>query len=98
MGFDSNASLDRITEVVQMSGRAPCLPSDVVGMSENKCAVAVSAKDEEIAAVLTFVSNSFGNQSDPIQPAQVKKVRDANPNRQLLYNTEELLKEHPLTK
>ena len=54
--------------------------------------------DEEIAAVLTFVSNSFGNQSDPIQPVQVKNVRDANPNRQLLYNTEELLKEHPLTK
>jgi hypothetical protein len=29
---------------------------------------------------------------------QVKNVRDANPNRQLLYHTEELLKEHPLTK
>jgi hypothetical protein len=54
-------------------------------------------KDDEVAAVLTFVRNSFGNKADPIQPDQVKKVRTANPNRQLLYTTEDLLKEHPLT-
>ncbi len=53
-------------------------------------------KDEEVAAVLTFVRNSFGNQADPIQLDQVKKVRTDNPNRQLLYTTEDLLKEHPL--
>jgi mono/diheme cytochrome c family protein/glucose/arabinose dehydrogenase len=53
-------------------------------------------KDEEIASVLTFVRNSFGNKADPIQPAQVKKVRDANPARMMFYQTEELLKEHPM--
>ena len=52
-------------------------------------------KDEEIASVLTFVRNSFGNKADPIESAQVKKVRDANPGRMMLYHTEELLKEHP---
>ncbi len=55
-------------------------------------------KDEEIASVLTFVRNSFGNKADPIQPEQVKKVRDENPGRMLFYQTDELLKEHPMSK
>jgi len=55
-------------------------------------------KDEEIASVLTFVRNSFGNKADPIEAAQVKKIRDANPGRMMFYNTDELLKEHPMKK
>ena len=38
-------------------------------------------KDEEIASVLTFVRNSFGNQAEPIQAQQVQKVRIAQPGR-----------------
>ena len=53
-------------------------------------------KDDEIAAVLTFVRNSFGNQAGPIQPANVKTIRDANPGRVLFFTTDELLKQHPL--
>ena len=53
-------------------------------------------KDDEMAAVLTFVRNSFGNQADPIQPAQVKAIRDANPGRMMLFMTDELLKQHPM--
>ena len=53
-------------------------------------------KDDELAAVLTFVRNSFGNKADPIQPAQVKAVRDANPGRMIFYQTTDLLKEHPM--
>lgn len=52
-------------------------------------------KDQEIANVLTFVRNSFGNQAEPIGADQVKKVRDAQPGRLMFYTTEELLKEHP---
>lgn len=52
-------------------------------------------KDEEVASVLTFVRNSFGNKADPIEAAQVKKIRDANPGRVMFYQTDELLKEHP---
>lgn len=53
-------------------------------------------KDDEMAAVLTFVRNSFGNKADPIQPAQVKAIRDANPGRMQFYTTETLLQEHPM--
>ena len=52
--------------------------------------------DNELAAVLTYVRNSFGNKAVPITPAAVKKVRDANANRQMLYHSADLLKEHPL--
>jgi mono/diheme cytochrome c family protein len=54
--------------------------------------------DTEMAAVLTFVRNSFGNQAAPIAPAEVQKVRAAYPGRVNFFTTEELLKEHPLTK
>jgi mono/diheme cytochrome c family protein/glucose/arabinose dehydrogenase len=53
-------------------------------------------KDDEMAAVLTFVRNSFGNQADPIQPAQVKTIRDANQGRMMFFMTDELLKQHPM--
>ena len=51
--------------------------------------------DDEMAAVLTFVRNSFGNKAAPIQPEDVKSVRDANPGRFMFMSTQELLKQHP---
>ncbi len=52
--------------------------------------------DNELAAMLTFVRNSFGHKSEPVTPAAIKKVCEANPGRAMLYNTADLLKEHPL--
>ena len=52
--------------------------------------------DEEIANVLTFVRNHFGNKADPITPTEVKAVRQASKGRMMLYTTDELLKEHPM--
>ncbi|MFT5466372.1 MAG: mono/diheme cytochrome c family protein/glucose/arabinose dehydrogenase [Verrucomicrobiales bacterium] len=52
--------------------------------------------DDELASVLTFVRNSFGNQSGPIQPSDVAKVRAAVKDTPAMYNPEALLKEHPL--
>ncbi|MEY4132552.1 MAG: hypothetical protein RL592_610 [Verrucomicrobiota bacterium] len=52
--------------------------------------------DEEVAAVLTYVRQSFGNNLPAVKPAQVKKVRAANATRTAPYTPEELLKEHPL--
>ncbi len=52
--------------------------------------------DEEVAAVLTYVRNSFGNRSAPISAAEVQSVRAKSPGRTMLFSTEELLKEHPL--
>ena len=52
--------------------------------------------DDELAAVLTYVRNSFGNKAEPVTPAAIQKVRDANPGRAMLYDSADLLKEHPL--
>ncbi len=55
-------------------------------------------KDDEIAAVLTFARNSFGNKASPIAPEQVAKVRALVKDKRDLYTVEDLLKEHPLGK
>lgn len=54
--------------------------------------------DEEVAAVLTYVRNSFGNQASVIQPEQVKKVRAAIAGKKDFYSPDRLLSEHPLEK
>ncbi len=53
-------------------------------------------KDDEVAAVLTYVRNTFGNNAPAIQPSQVTAVREATKARQSFYMVEELLKEHPM--
>ncbi len=52
--------------------------------------------DDELAAVLTFVRNSFDNEASPVKPADIKAVRDAYPGRLQFMTTEELLEAHPL--
>ena len=36
--------------------------------------------DENIAAVLTYIRSSWGNNGSPVSAAEVKKIRDAYPN------------------
>ncbi|GAB3736501.1 PVC-type heme-binding CxxCH protein [Spirosoma lituiforme] len=55
-------------------------------------------KDNEIAAVLTYVRNSFGNQAPAILPDQVRKVRAATERKKDFYSPQQLLKEHPMEK
>jgi mono/diheme cytochrome c family protein/glucose/arabinose dehydrogenase len=55
-------------------------------------------KDDEIAAVLTYVRNHFGNKASAITPEQVAEVRAATKDRAMFYQTDELLKEHPMEK
>ncbi len=52
--------------------------------------------DEELAAVLSYVRQSFGNDGKFITPEQVAEVRDATKDRVNFYMVEEILKEHPL--
>lgn len=52
--------------------------------------------DEEIASVLTFVRNAFGNKAAPISSELVKKVREATKDKEGFYSPAELLKEHPM--
>jgi mono/diheme cytochrome c family protein/glucose/arabinose dehydrogenase len=50
--------------------------------------------DKQMAEVLTYVRNSFGNQAAPVSPESVAKIRQATGARSF-YSPDELLKEHP---
>jgi mono/diheme cytochrome c family protein/lysophospholipase L1-like esterase len=52
--------------------------------------------DNEMAAVLTYVRNSWGNKAAPVLPETVKKVRAATKDRSIFWKPEELLKDHPM--
>lgn len=52
--------------------------------------------DKEMAAVLTFVRNTWGNKASLISPEKVKEIREATKATQMFIKPEELLKEHPL--
>ena len=54
--------------------------------------------DEEIAAVLTYVRNAFGNRASVIAPEKVKEIRDATKDKKGFYTPDELLKQYPLEK
>jgi mono/diheme cytochrome c family protein len=54
--------------------------------------------DEEIAAVLTYVRNSFGNRASAVLPNRVKSVREATSDKNGFYSPSELLSAHPLEK
>lgn len=55
-------------------------------------------KDEEVAAVLSYVRNSFGNNAPFVKPETVAKVRKETEARVNFYMVDELLKEHPMPK
>jgi mono/diheme cytochrome c family protein len=52
--------------------------------------------DKELAAVLTYVRNSWGNKAAPVSAEAVKKVRESTKDRSIFWKPEDLLKEHPL--
>jgi mono/diheme cytochrome c family protein/glucose/arabinose dehydrogenase len=54
--------------------------------------------DDEVAAVLTYVRNSFGNQGGPITAEKVKQVRASVESKKDFYSPTELLKAHPMEK
>ncbi len=54
--------------------------------------------DDELAAVLSYVRQSFGNDGPFISPDKVREVRQATSSRVNFYMVDEILKEHPLDK
>lgn len=52
--------------------------------------------DDEIAQVLTYVRNAFGNKASVIQADKVKEIREATKDKEGFYTPDELLKEYPL--
>lgn len=55
-------------------------------------------KDDEVAAVLTYVRNSFGNKASAVSPEKVKTIRNATKSKKDFYSPAELLKQYPLEK
>ena len=51
--------------------------------------------DAEVAAVLTYVRNSWGNDASEVHSGFVNKVRMATKERRKFYSPEELLSQHP---
>ena len=54
--------------------------------------------DEEVAAVITYVRNSFGNKASVVSGEEVQKVREATKGKSGFYAPDELLKQHPMEK
>ena len=52
-------------------------------------------KDEELAGVLTYVRNSFGNSAPAVKPAKVAEIRAAIRDKKDFFMVEDLLKQHP---
>jgi mono/diheme cytochrome c family protein len=55
-------------------------------------------KDEEVAGVLTYVRNSWGNKAPAVKPETVRKVRGETRDRTIFWKPEELLEAHPMEK
>ncbi len=54
--------------------------------------------DEELAAVLTYVRNAFGNEAEPVTKIEVFDTRYASQSKEGFYTSDELLKMHPFAK
>ncbi|WP_316818533.1 PVC-type heme-binding CxxCH protein [Pedobacter nyackensis] len=54
--------------------------------------------DDEVAAVLTYVRNSFGNNASAVSPAKVKEIRASIAGKDDFYTPEALLKAYPMEK
>ena len=66
-------------------------PITVNGMAYNSMMPPVAGvSDADIADVLTYVRQSFGNQGNPVTAEQVKAIRDANAARTAPWTTAEL--------
>ena len=54
--------------------------------------------DEEVAAVVTYVRNTFDNDASAVTPEKVKEVREKTKSKTGFYKPSELLEEHPMEK
>ena len=52
--------------------------------------------DDEAAAVLTYIRNSFGNRASTVSAAEVAAIREATREKTGFFMVEELLADYPL--
>ncbi|MBI1369273.1 MAG: c-type cytochrome [Planctomycetes bacterium] len=55
-------------------------------------------KDDELAAVLTYVRNSWSNRAGPVEVKTVTDARAATKDRSMFWTADELLKDYPMEK
>jgi mono/diheme cytochrome c family protein len=69
-------------------------PIDVKGTPWNAAMVPWrdTFKDDEIAAVITYVRNEWGNKAPAVKPEEVKAIRDATKDKSDAWTADELLK------
>ena len=53
-------------------------------------------KDQEVAAIATYIRNSFGNKASVVQAEKVAQIRATLKKKKDFYQSTKLLKEHPL--
>jgi mono/diheme cytochrome c family protein len=81
--------------VVRIVLNAVAGPIDVSGTHFDSTAMPPwkpTLSDEQIASILTFVRNEWGNKAGPVTPEQVKKVRDQEKDRETPWSADELKK------
>jgi mono/diheme cytochrome c family protein len=90
-----NGDPDRAIKIVLHGMHGPIT---VAGKSYNLAMPPQGAMlpDDQIAAILTHVRSSWGNQAGPVSPDLVKTIRAATSERKDSWPAEELLKLHPL--
>jgi len=73
-------------------------PIDVLGKSYNLEMPPQGAvlPDDQLAAILTYVRKSWGNQAGPVTADQVKTIRASVAGRDAMWTAQEILKLHPL--
>lgn len=86
---------DRVVKIVLQGLHGPV---DVLGKTYNLEMPPQGAMlpDDQIAAILTFVRTSWGNQAGPVTTEFVKTTRAATADRKSAWTAEEILKLHPL--
>jgi mono/diheme cytochrome c family protein len=82
---------NRIIRVVLHGGQPPMVVNGVTYGALAMPPWKDSLKDEEIAAVLTYIRSSWGNKASPVKASQVKAIREKEASRGLPWNGAELL-------
>jgi mono/diheme cytochrome c family protein len=83
---------DNVNQLIRIPLQGLAGPIMVAGQEWNLAmpAMGASLPDEDLAAVLTYMRNAWGNQAGPITADQVKAVRDATKGRTQPWTATEL--------
>ena len=76
-----------MTGPLTVNGKKYAPPAIMPGIKDNP-----SLKDQDIADVMTYIRNTWGNKAEPISAKLVKKIRAATKDRNAPFEEKELRK------